>query len=189
MLSSITPLGQRSRGFSWRRTVVAFWVGALLASVGLFSLLGWLGGLASLNLSVWIGVALVGAAAILDLLGVKAPGPQRQVDEDWLNRYRDWVTGFGFGAQLGLGFMTIVPTWGTWAVMAGALVVGLPEAAMVGLAFGLGRSVLLIATQKVRSPGDLVALMSRFNERYGLAKGALRVGYVLFLVVAVANGV
>jgi hypothetical protein len=37
MLASITPLGERSRGFSWRRPATAFAVGTGGAAVGAIS--------------------------------------------------------------------------------------------------------------------------------------------------------
>ena len=113
MLSSITPLGLRGRGMSWTRAVVAFSLAAVLTAIGLFGLLGWLGdGLAIADSNSLVVVGIIGTALVLDLAGIRPPGPQRQVNEDWLGRYRDWVIGAGFGAQLGLGFVTIVPTFG-----------------------------------------------------------------------------
>ena len=37
-------------------------------------------------------------------------GRRRQVNEDWMARYRGWAYGAGFGLQLGLGVVTIVTT-------------------------------------------------------------------------------
>ena len=112
MLSSITPLGQRGRGMSWARTVVAFWIGAIAGGAIVFGLIGLVGSLLRVpSLNPWYSMLVLLAAAGLDLLGVKAPGPHRQVDEDWLGRYRDWVVGLGFGVQLGAGFVTIIPSF------------------------------------------------------------------------------
>jgi hypothetical protein len=110
MLSSITPLGQRGRGMSWSRTVISFWVGALLAGAVVFGLLGVFGEMLGVGrLNPWYTVVVLSIAGVLDLRGLKPPGLHRQVDEDWLGRYRDWVVGLGFGAQLGAGFATIIP--------------------------------------------------------------------------------
>lgn len=49
---------------------------------------------------------LAGLALDLGLGALRLPGPARQVDEDWLARYRGWVYGAGFGTQLGLGVVT-----------------------------------------------------------------------------------
>ena len=46
------------------------------------------------------------AAIALDARRLRVPGPNRQVNERWLDEYRGWVYGLGFGAQLGLGITT-----------------------------------------------------------------------------------
>jgi hypothetical protein len=184
MLSSITPLGQRGRGMSWGRTVVGFWVGAVASGIAVFSLMGWLGALIGLDeLQPWIPLGVVVVAATLDLARVRPPGPRRQVDEDWLGRYRDWVIGFGFGAQLGLGFLTIVPSWGYWAILAAAGAAGLPTATVIGLAFGVGRSLLLFTARRVGSPTALADLMRRFTGAEAAARWVATAGYGLVVLM------
>lgn len=183
MLSSITPLGQRGRGRSWRRTVVGFWIGALLAALLVFTPVGLFGDLAGLDrLNPWLSLVAIVAAAALDIARVKPFGPHRQVDEDWLGRYRDWVIGFGFGAQLGLGFVTIVPSWGYWAILVVAASMGLPAAVFIGLGFGLGRSLLLVFTRRVGSPSALADLMRRFTGAERGARWVALAGYGLVLL-------
>ena len=188
MLSSITPLGQRSKGKSWERTVAAFWIGAIGAGAAVFSVLGWIGDLVEVTDSTLeIVLVAVPVAAALDLVGVRAPGPRRQVDEDWLGGYRDWVTGFGFGAQLGVGFATIVPSFGTWALYLIAVGSGLPLAAVLGAGFGLGRSLLLVATRKVHSASTLATIMERFNGTESVAGRIALAGYALVATVGVLH--
>ena len=87
MLSSITPLGQRGRRASWKRTVVGFWGGALLAGTVTFGLAGAVGELAGLaGMPTMVSVAVLGLGALLDSLRLDPPGPHRQVDENWLGR-------------------------------------------------------------------------------------------------------
>src|SRR5436305_6522043 len=108
MLASITPLGGRGRQARWGVTVTAFLSGAAGAGAGAGALLGALG---SLLLGSGVGaharlVALaVGAmiALALDAGPLPLPGPRRQVNERWRDRYRGWVYGVGYGTQLGLG--------------------------------------------------------------------------------------
>lgn len=184
MLSSITPLGQRSKGMSWRRTVIGFWIGAIAAGAMVFSLLGLVGELFGLDrLAPWVSLLVVAAAAVLDWAGVKPPGPHRQVNEDWLGRYRDWVIGFGFGAQLGLGFVTIIPSFGTWAMYLVATASGLPLAVALGAAFGLGRSLLLITTRVIWSPSALAKVMQRFTGAERKARWLALAGYAVALIV------
>ena len=78
--------------------------GALLGGVGQL-LLGAAGTLTAMSLALAAGIGLM-----LDvrLGGVGLPSMRRQVNEEWLNRYRGWVYGLGFGAQVGTGVLTIV---------------------------------------------------------------------------------
>ena len=178
MLSSITPLGQRGRGMSWARTVVFFWIGAILAGAAVFGGAAAVGEASGLvNAAPVIGLFGLAIALLLDLFRVKPLGLQRQVDENWLGSYRDWVVGFGFGAQLGSGFATIVPTWGTWALLVVSTMVGLPSALVVGASFGLGRSVLLVATRSSTSPGSLADSMRNFASAESRARWLSLVGY------------
>jgi hypothetical protein len=189
MLSSITPLGQRGRGNSWLRTVIAFWVGAVMAGAALFGAAGATGDLVGVSSVPSIGaVLIIAVAALLDALGIQPYGPRRQVDEDWLGRYRDWVTGFGFGAQLGAGVATIVRTWSVWGLIIVSAIVGLPLALALGLAFGAGRAALLLVAARVRSPADLSRSMARFARSEALAKSLLGVAYALVLTMGVIYG-
>ena len=186
MLSSITPLGQRGRGSSWVRTVVAFWIGALLAAVVVFGAVGVLGETSGLTQLHWsVSIAVVAVAMILDLLRVKPVGPRRQVNEDWLPQYRDWVTGFGFGFQLGAGLTTIIPVWAVWSLFALAALSGLPIAILIGLAFAAGRSIPLFAAGRVDRPERLAALMSRLAGLDRPAMRALFGAYAMVLVIGV----
>lgn len=190
MLSSITPLGQRGRGMSWSRTVVAFWVGAIAAGAAVFSAVGLFGELARLgNLNPWFSLAVIVGALTLDFFGVRPPGPSRQVDEDWLGRYRDWVLGLGYGAQLGVGVATIVPTYGLWALLLVAAAAGLPTAALVGVGFGLGRSLLLVSTRTVTSPSALSSTMGRFASAQRSARWVALAGYAVVVMVVSVDGI
>ena len=44
------------------------------------------------------GVVAAGLWLDLGILGLRLPTTRRQVNEDWLGRYRGWVVGVGFGA-------------------------------------------------------------------------------------------
>lgn len=188
MLSSITPLGQRGRDMSWSRTVVAFWSGAIAGGLAVFSLLAVMGMMFGLDdLGPWAGIVIVAAAAALDLAGVRPPGLKRQVNEDWLGRYRDWVTGLGFGVQLGVGFATIIPTFGIWALYLIAAGTGFPTAALMGIGFGVGRSLLLLSTRRVASPAALGERMRRFASGERRARLVTYSGYVLAMTVVGLN--
>src|SRR5580693_517801 len=111
MLASINPLGERARGNRWGWTVVGYTVAAVAAAAALGAALGALGGLGAHGAG-WRLPAIGGVALAAGIADLAAPGrllsPRRQVDEGWLSRYRGWVYGVGFGAQLGVGVVTVV---------------------------------------------------------------------------------
>jgi hypothetical protein len=168
---------------SWKRTVVAFWIAAIVSGFAVFAAAGLIGEFLGFDsVAPWGVIVVIMVAAILDLVGAKPPGPLRQVDEDWLGRYRDWVLGLGYGAQLGAGLVTIIPSYGTWAVLTVALITGFPMAGLLGVAFGVGRSLLLLTARKVTSPSDLVERMQRFAGLESRARWVAVSGYAVALL-------
>src|SRR5436305_1285250 len=143
MLASITPLGERGRGSTWGWTVAAFLTGATMAGAAAGALLGVLGDVvlgagvdAQTRLVVLAGALAV--AALVELRAPRVPGPRRQVNERWLDEFRGWVYGAGFGAQLGLGLTTVVTSAATYvAFLAAFLVGGAGRGALVVGVFGL----------------------------------------------------
>lgn len=165
MLASITPLGERGRSNRWSTTVVAHVVGGAAAAGAQGMVLGAAGSVVAAGQEVRavLMAAAVAAAVALDVLGVPRPGLRRQVAEEWIDRYRGWVYGAGFGLQLGLGWATIVTTWLVWAALAGMLLAGGPVlGALVGVAFGLGRVLPVLATVGVADGASLQDLHRRF---------------------------
>jgi MFS family permease len=149
--AQIHPLGERSRGNIWGVTMTAFTLGSILAGAALTSFLGLLGGglIDFGDSALWVAGTLAVAAGLLDLSPLKPWTPRRQVNENWIGRYRGWVYGAGFGLQLGLGFAVFVMSWGYWAMLAiafisGSAVVG----ALLGATFGLGRGLLLLLSRR-----------------------------------------
>lgn len=174
MLSSIHPLGERARQNRWWVTVTAFTVGAMTSGAGIGAALGWLGSLLpdAKPGPMLAATALVAVTAgALDIARVKPPGPARQVNETWIGAFRGWVYGGGFGLELGLGFFTYVVTWGVYATYVAAALTTTPLAgAVVGLVFGLGRSVSLWLAAVVDRPSRLTS----FNRRLVLAGPVVR---------------
>jgi hypothetical protein len=166
MLSSITPLGERSRNRRWGVTVTAYFVGSMVGGIvtgllmgGAGALLASLTGISSRSAG-WVLVALTGAAAVHEAgwLRFRLPTVQRQVNEDWLEEYRGWVVGAGFGFQLGAGLTTIVTSTMGYLVWIAALLTFSPRAgAVVGAVFGVARALPLLATRSVHNPRDLRA--------------------------------
>lgn len=171
MLASINPLGERSRNRTWWVTYSWFVAGSVLAGALLGALLGgagaWLDALLDPSTAaVAIVAALLGAAALLLELhvgGVPLPTVRRQVDEDWIPRYRAWVYAGGFGFQLGLGVVTVVTTATVYLTWAFALLTGsVAWGALIGAVFGLGRALPLLLVAHADTPGRLRTALQRF---------------------------
>lgn len=166
MLSSIHPLGERTRNNRWGITVTAFAVGAMATGGTVGAALGWIGGLILGDMSTAAALAATGlvvvAAGVLDTSGAAVPGPKRQVNEHWIGSYRGWVYGGAFGIQLGAGLATYVVTWGVYATLAvGFLSASALTGAVVGAVFGAGRSVALLLAGTV----DRGSRLTSFHRR------------------------
>lgn len=201
MLASIHPLGERARRNRWGLTVAAYVIGSTAGGAALGATLGGLGQLADVVahagplVTACLVAAVSGAGLLLDL-GVtrrRLPTIHRQVDEDWLGRYRGWVYGLGFGFQLGTGVVTIVTTASVYVTF---VLAALSQSALGGLAigatFGLSRAMLIPVVRRVTEPGGLRQLHRRFQAAAPLAQGlALAVQGVALLVgvgAALATG-
>ena len=170
MLASITPLGERGRNATWAITVTAFTVGATLAGAALGAALAVLGafvlpdGLGD-QARLAVLAAAIALAIAFDAIPGSVPGPHRQVNERWLDEYRGWVYGLGYGAQLGVGITTVVSSAGTYVAMAAAFLVERPAAgAVVVGCFGAIRGLTLLAGAGVRTPRQLLAMHSALRH-------------------------
>ena len=188
MLASITPLGERGRGSSWNVTATAFAVGAVGAGALGGVALGELGSLLPGG-AEWRSVTLAVVLLITVLfdatpLRSRLPTTQRQVNEDWLVRFRGWVYGITFGAQLGVGLATIVSSAAVYATVASALLSANPLAgALIGASFGAIRALSLVSARDVQDPRALFALHQRLVR---LEPGARRVVVAGELIALIA---
>ncbi len=172
MLASIHPLGERARGNRWWLTAAAYVIGSLAGGGVLGAVMGYLGQLVGMVAPasasvVGLSVAAVCAAGLLmdlPLGAARLPTLRRQVDENWLGRYRGWVYGIGFGFQLGLGLVTIVTTATVYVAFALA---ALSQSALAGLVigatFGLARAVPVVLVRQVTEPRRLHGFHRRFQ--------------------------
>lgn len=198
MLASITPLGERGRNNRWWRTAAALAAGCVAGGWALGAAAGLLGrGVASLVASgdtLAAAPGAVGAAVVLlgaggaELAGWRPPTVHRQVDEDWLPRYRGWIYGGGYGVQLGVGLATTVTTAAVYAAVAVLALVGatgdLRTAQVAGGAFGLARALPVLAGARLSDPERL----RRRIRRVAAASTASRLaaGASLCVLAAVA---
>ncbi|CAN5792588.1 hypothetical protein BH24ACT3_BH24ACT3_09760 [soil metagenome] len=173
MLASITPLGERGRHNRYGFTVATFLIGSLAGGAALGAALGAAGHAARLVLldgvaptaavlGLFAAVAALGLAADLGAGGLRLPTIRRQVNENWLDDYRGWVVGVGFGFQLGLGVVTIVTASATYVAFAAALLsLSWVGGLVIGATFGLARALPVLATARVHHPDALRSLHRR----------------------------
>lgn len=171
MISAINPFTERSRGNRYWLTALWFIAGSVLGGALLGALAGvgavlW-GSLAA-SVAVTAGVACVGclvaAASDGSTLGFRLPGHPRQVNEQWLGRYRRWVYACGFGMQIGVGFATYIMTAAVYlTVLLGALSGSAATAFAVGLLFGLVRGLAGLLSSGARDPAALRRLHRRLD--------------------------
>jgi hypothetical protein len=173
MLGSITPLGERGRKARWGVTVTAFALGSALAGAALGGLLGAAGSVlfrlvhipGPARLGALLALVAAGLAFDLRVLGLRLPTVRRQVNEQWLHRYRGWVYGLGFGVQLGLGFATVVTISAVYLTFGSALLsASVLGGALVGGSFGLIRAAPVLTLGRVRGTGRMGAVDARLRS-------------------------
>jgi len=192
MLSSIHPLGERSRSNRYWLTVSAYLVGSLVGGLATGAAAGGLGELAGLgDLSDGIRALALAAAAAATLAADLRPRPvshvHRQVDERWLGTYRGWVYGLGYGLQLGCGLVTIVSSatvylWIAAAVLSGSVTTG----AVLGAVFGAVRGLVLLTGAGLDSPDGLRRFHRRLDRVRPASRRAAQVVSASVVVLALA---
>ncbi len=194
MLASITPLGERGRQARWGITVTAFALGATGAGVLAGGLAGALGAIAFGMLGAHPRLAVLAAALlaaiVLDAGAHSIPGPRRQVNERWLDEYRSWVYGLGYGAQLGLGVTTVVTSAATYVALLAAVLTADPlRGALVAGCYGAIRGLTPLAAACVRAPDQLLLLHARLARARAATDRAGLLVLVALFALAVAGSV
>jgi hypothetical protein len=192
MLSTITPIGERGRNNRWAASAAWFIVGAVLGGAtlgaGVAVLAAGVQGLdlsGDLRVGTFAILGVVTVASDLQLAGFRLPAHRRQVNETWLDQYRSWVYGGGFGWQIGVGLATYVTTAAVYLTIAGAALTASPAAAFaVGTGFGLVRGLAVLLGRPLTTPQRMMALHRRLDELLPAAQRAIVL--VQALVVAVA---
>lgn len=177
MVSALNPMSERARGHRYPVTALWYVAGALAggAVLGAGCALGAFA-VARLSLAATVtallvlGCALVAFVSDAPAVPWQLPEHPRQVNEQWLGRYRRWIYAAGFGAQIGTGFATYIMTAAVYLTAALAVLTGRPGAAFaVGLGFGLVRGLGVLACAGVRTPDALRALHRRLDRWGGRA--------------------
>ena len=179
MLATITPLAERGRGHRYRTTAAWFVVGSVLggASLGLVmallaSAVATLGASVTELASVAIVAGAITIAADARIGGFRLPTHGRQVNERWLDQFRPWVYGAGFGWQIGTGLVTYIKTCAVYLMIVVAALTGSPDVAiLVGVLFGLVRGLAVLLGRRITSTTALADFHRRFMaaDRYALA--------------------
>jgi hypothetical protein len=195
MLSTITPLAERTRRHRFGVTAAWFVTGAAVGGatlgVGTAALAALLGASVDLTSSTALAIAavlaVVAAASDLRVFGFQIPCHCRQVNELWLNRYRPWVYGAGFGWQVGAGIATFIMTAGVFLMIALALLTTSPLAALgIGIVFGIVRGLAVVPARRITTPEALRDFHQRFDA---LGPVTRRLMVVVELAVAAAAAV
>jgi hypothetical protein len=194
MLSTITPIGERGRNHRYYSTATWFVLGAVLGGATLGLGMAVLAvGVDALDLSASTALGLsallaaVSIASDLQLGGFRLPSHTRQVNETWLDQFRSWVYGGGFGWQIGVGLATYVTTAAVYLMIAMAALTGSPAVALaIGTAFGLVRGLAVFVGRHLTTPERLYALHRRLEALLPTAQRAIVL--VQAAVLAVAAG-
>jgi hypothetical protein len=170
MLATITPLAERGRGHHYRATASWFVTGSVVGGASLGLVMGGLAagvrtlGASSELLAVVAAVAaLVTAASDASLGGFRLPLHHRQVNERWLDQFRSWVYGAGFGWQIGSGLTTYIKTCAVYLMIVLAALTGSPATAfVVGTVFGLVRGLAVYLGRNITTTTALADFHRRF---------------------------
>jgi hypothetical protein len=175
MVETLAPAGYAGR---LRTTLVAcltFTAGALAGGVLTF------GGLAKLGEALGAGgtgaavlaAAVAVAAAVGEARGLRiVPQVRRQVPESWRRVLPVPLAAGLYGVLLGLGFTTFILTFAVWALAAVSVALGDPAlGAVLGLAFGAGRALPVIALAPIADSDRGTAAHAAMAERPAILRG------------------
>lgn len=187
MLSTITPVAEAGRGHTFRSTSRWFVIGSVGGGLTLGTLMA---GIATLvdrlgtspSMALWIVAlaSLLAAASDGRLAGFHIPGHDRQVNERWLDRYRSWVYGAGFGWQIGVGLATYIMTSALYLlILIGGLTAQPVIAIALGALFGLVRGLAVYLAAGLDSTERLLSFHSKFESH----RETVRQSTILILAV------
>jgi len=193
MLATITPLSELGRGHRYRTTAAWFVVGGTLGGVTLGALVAVMAvGVHALHLTprevstIALGSSLVAVATDLGLRGFRLPVHHRQVNERWLDQFRPWVYGAGFGWQIGTGLATYIVTTAVYLMVLLAALIGNPWLALaLGALFGLVRGLSVYLGRHSTSSEALLRFHQRFSELGPKVRQAL-IGLEVAVVALIA---
>ncbi len=194
MLSSIHPFGERSRDNSFGHTATAHIVGSTIGGVAL----GALGALVGLAFTALLNpsdavrtillVAATGLAFFFEVTRSERllPTRTRQVDENWIQTYRGWVYGGGWGAELGFGISTIITTALVHLLVVAMVLSSSPAIAVaLGALFGFVRGATILGAARVDTPERLRELHRRLEDLRDRSRSGVLAALVLSMVIGI----
>ena len=97
-------------------------------------------------------------ASDLNLGGFRLPSHTRQVNESWLDQFRSWVYGGGFGWQIGVGLATYVTTAAVYLMIAMARPHrrSARSRSLLMTGFGLVRGLAVLLGRRLTTPERLL---------------------------------
>jgi hypothetical protein len=195
MLATITPLAEKGRGHRYRTTAIWFVVGSVLGGASLGAVMALfavavhaLGASMTELASVAVVAGIITFAADARIGGFHVPVHHRQVNERWLDQFRPWVYGAGFGWQIGTGLATYIKTCAVYLMIVLVVLTGNPTlAVLVGSLFGLARGLAVFLGRRITTTTALADFHRRFMaaDRYALA-GVVICEAATTLVITVA---
>lgn len=200
MLASITPLGEQARRRRWGVTVPFYIAASIAGGTALGSFAGGLGQVVvlaahpSAAATLALAAALSAAALAIDarIVGHGVPSVRRQVNENWLVRYRGWAYGVGFGAQLGFGVVTIVSTASVYLLVGlSFLAASAVGGAIAGGVFGLVRALPVLLAARATTfarLGELHRSVGSWERRANRAAIGTEAIVALAAVAALVGG-
>jgi hypothetical protein len=195
MLSTITPVTEQARGRRYWATVPWYVLGAVAggATLGLLAAVLALP-VRALDLSTSASLAIVAVLAIVSILsdlrvgGFQLPRHGRQVDRLWLDHYRSWVYGTGFGWQIGVGLATYIVTSAVYLAVAIAALTGSPvEGFAVGVIFGTVRGFAIFLGVGASTLEALRSLHRRIHTLEPASRVAMFTVQAVVAVIAIGN--
>ena len=179
MLATITPLAESGRGHRYRSTAAWFVIGSTLGGATLGGVMAAMAVFGRALPTAWLlplglCATLVTLAGELGVFGFRLPIHRRQVNERWLDQFRPWVYGAGFGWQIGSGLATYVVTPAVYLMIVLVALSGAPLAALaVGTGFGLVRGLTVLLGRRITDPVSLADFHRDFHRAEPVVFGAL----------------
>lgn len=138
----------------------------------------------------WALAALVAAALLTDAAVARTGRPRpwsvgTQVPRQWSDLFAPPLVGVLYGARLGVGPLTILPSWLWWAVLVAGAALGPAPSAAVGALFGVTRIAVVLGVSEVarRAMAVRMARVRAGEPAARLACAALAVALAAHAVV------